>query len=167
MSTTQAAAQARRGESRAGWSGVRDELRARGLRWTPQRRMLLSVLAESNGHVTATELVERCRRADPQTTPSTVYRTLDMLEQLGLVRHCHGADGREEFHVLPETEHGHLFCSACGEAWDIERDDAAGLVRLLDRQRGFMVDLTHLAVVGLCRKCRNTARGDPNGGQQA
>jgi Fur family transcriptional regulator, ferric uptake regulator len=139
------------------WSGVRERLRERGLRWTPQRRLLIEVMAETDGHVTATELVERCRTADPETTPSTVYRTLDLLEELGLVRHCHGVDGREEFHVLPETEHGHLFCESCGRAWDIEGDEAAALVRSLRRERGFRVDLSHLSVVGRCADCVGAA----------
>ena len=68
---------------------VRDELRARGLRWTPQRRLILDVLEATNGHITGSELVERCRARDPDTTPSTVYRTLDVLEELGYIRHSH------------------------------------------------------------------------------
>ncbi len=103
----------------AAWSDAREQLRARGLRWTPQRRMLVDVLSRTDGHVTGAELVERCRQKDPSTIPSTVYRTLDVLEELGLVRHAHGPDGREQYHVLPETEHGHLHCSGCGASWDI------------------------------------------------
>ena len=136
------------------WSSARDRLHARGLRWTPQRRLLLSVLADSKGHVTAAELIERCRAADPQTIPSTVYRTLDVLEDLGLVRHGHGADGREEFHVLPDTEHGHLHCRACGKSWEIESHQADSFVASLQAERGFVVDLSHLTVVGLCSGCR-------------
>lgn len=135
------------------WSEVRDRLRARGLRWTPQRRLLIDVLAATDGHVTGAELVERCRAVDPATIPSTVYRTLDVLEALGLVRHAHGPDGREEYHVLPETVHGHLHCDACGGTWDIEASDAAGLVTELRVRRGFEVDLSHLTVVGRCREC--------------
>ena len=71
------------------------------MRWTHQRRALVEVLVGSDGHVTGVELVERCKAIDPDTTPSTVYRTLDVLEGIGLVRHSHGLDGREEFHVLP------------------------------------------------------------------
>lgn len=124
------------------------------MRWTPQRRLLLGVLQETDGHVTATELIERCRQADPNTTPSTIYRTLDTLEEIGLLRHAHGVDGREEYHVLPETEHGHLHCIDCGQAWEIEADEAAGLLTALHRDRGFEVDLTHLTVVGRCTDCR-------------
>jgi Fur family ferric uptake transcriptional regulator len=137
----------------AGWESVRDRLRARGLRWTPQRRNLVDVLSRTDGHVTGSELVERCRTIDPATTPSTVYRTLDVLEDLGLVRHGHGADGREEFHVLPEAEHGHLHCQACGETLEIEAADAAPLVRALRARHGFEVDLSHVTIVGRCGAC--------------
>lgn len=136
------------------WSSVRERLRARGLRWTPQRRLLLGVLAEAKGHVTASELIERCRAADPQTIPSTVYRTLDVLEELGMVRHGHGADGREEFHVLPDMEHGHIHCDSCGRTWEIDATEAAALVSALARQRDFAADLSHLTVVGRCAECR-------------
>lgn len=137
----------------AAWDTARDELRARGLRWTPQRRLLLGVLAEAKGHVTASELIDRCRAADPGTIPSTVYRTLDVLEEIGLVRHGHGADGREEFHVLPRTEHGHLHCRSCGRGWEIGTEEAASLLARLNEGRGFRVDLSHLTVVGTCREC--------------
>src|SRR5271157_356569 len=96
------------------WDGVAGRLRASGLRWTPQRRTLVDVLRERRGHVTATELISRCRQLDRTTTPSTVYRTLDVLEELGLVKHGHGPGGREEYHVLPDQVHGHLYCVACG-----------------------------------------------------
>lgn len=135
------------------WASVRSRLRERGLRWTPQRRVLVDVLAQADGHISSAELVERCRAQDPQTIPSTVYRTLDVLEELGVIRHNHAADGREEFHVLPEAEHGHLHCTDCGDSWDIEATEADDLVRSLSRRRGFAVDLSHLSVVGLCRGC--------------
>ena len=137
----------------APWADVRERLRAGGLRWTPQRRMLIEVLSRSDGHVTASELVERCREVDPATTPSTVYRTLDVLEQLGIVRHAHGADGREEFHVLPDADHGHLHCLGCRETWEIGEEEAAALVKALRLERGFQVDLSHVSVAGLCREC--------------
>jgi len=136
------------------WSEVRERLHERGLRWTPQRRLLVDVLAETDGHITGAELVERCRELAPETTPSTVYRTLDVLEDIGLIRHAHGLDGREEFHVRPATEHGHLHCSMCHRAWEIGADDVASLLRDFERARGFAVDLGHLSVVGVCRDCR-------------
>ena len=135
------------------WDGVRDRLHERGLRWTPQRRVLIDVLSRSDGHVTGAELVERCREADPSTVPSTVYRTLDVLEDLGIVRHAHGVDGREEYHVLPVSDHGHLHCTGCRQTWEIEEAEARALVAAMRADRGFSVDLSHLSVAGTCREC--------------
>jgi Fur family ferric uptake transcriptional regulator len=143
----------------AGWDTVRERLRARGLRWTPQRRTLVEVLSGTDGHVTGSELVERCRAIDPATIPSTVYRTLDVLEDLGLVRHGHGAGGREEFHVLPEVEHGHLHCHGCGQIREIEAADVAPLVRALRARHGFEVDLSHVTIVGRCAACGGLPQG--------
>lgn len=140
------------------WDEVRQLLRERGLRWTPQRRLLVEVLAVTDGHITGAELVERCREQDEEVTPSTVYRTLDVLEEIGLICHAHGLDGREEFHVMPTREHGHMHCSVCGRAWEISAGDVAGLVADFERTRGFAVDLGHLSVVGVCRECREQAQ---------
>jgi Fur family ferric uptake transcriptional regulator len=143
------------------WSEVRDELRSRGLRWTPQRRLILDVLAATSGHVTSSDIVERCRERDPETTPSTVYRTLDVLEELGYVHHSHGADGREEFHVLPAAEHAHLQCEHCGRSWEIEPEEAGELVRGLQRTRGFTVHVGHLTIAGDCADCTEAATRSP------
>jgi Fur family ferric uptake transcriptional regulator len=137
---------------------VRDELRSRGMRWTPQRRALIELLRDRNGHITVAELLELCRERDPETTPSTVYRTLDVLEEIGLVRHSHGPDGREEFHIAPVAEHGHAICSSCGQVTELDEADVTEFEANLAR-RGFHVDLSHLSVGGLCRQCE--AAGGP------
>lgn len=135
-------------------AGTRERLHSRGLRWTPQRRAILEVLAATDGHITGLELVERCRRRDPETTASTVYRTLNVLEELGLVRHSHGHDGREEFHVLPETEHGHLVCESCSATSELGSEAVRRLLDALEEQSGYRIDLNHLAIAGLCPDCR-------------
>lgn len=140
---------------RVTWDEVRERLRERGLRWTPQRRLLVDVLAGTNGHITGAELVERCREQDPEVTPSTVYRTLDVLEDIGLIRHAHGLDGREEFHVRPAREHGHLHCSVCHRAWEIGAEDASELAVQLESSRGFRMDLGHLSIIGVCAECQD------------
>jgi Fur family ferric uptake transcriptional regulator len=114
------------------------------------------VLSRTDGHVTGAELVERCRAVDPDTIPSTVYRTLDVLEEIGILSHSHGADGREEFHVLPRIEHGHLYCRRCGGAWDLAGDDDAVVTALetFRTRRGFDIDISHLTLIGRCAACR-------------
>jgi Fur family ferric uptake transcriptional regulator len=132
-------------------------LRSRGLRWTPQRRVLVEVLSQTDGHVTGSELVERCRQIDPATIPSTVYRTLDVLEGLGIVQHTHGVDGREEFHVLPAEDHGHLHCAVCRQTWGVSAVEAAALVAALESERGFLVDLSHVSISGICAACSRSS----------
>jgi len=146
-----------RPESVTPWDRIPDRLRARGLRWTPQRATLLEVLAGIDGHVTGSQLVDRCRALVPGTTPSTVYRTLDVLEELGVISHCHGLDGREEFHALPALDHGHLACRVCGGTVELTTGDAAPFLDRLRRDKGFQPDLDHLTVVGRCRACAEAA----------
>ena len=137
------------------WDGVATRLRAGGLRWTAQRRTLVEVLREHKGHVTATELISKCREIDQTTTPSTVYRTLDVLEEFGLVKHGHGPDGREEYHVLPQQEHGHLYCVGCGATWEIRPETGAVIVNALAADLGFDVDVSHITISGRCQGCHD------------
>ena len=136
------------------WSDVPARLRARGLRWTPQRRVLLDVLSKVDGHVTGAELVEGCRAVDPSTTPSTVYRTLDVLEELGVVSHSHGPGGRQEFHVGPAADHAHLVCRACGRRQELGRHEVQPLADEVLLRHGFDVDIEHLTIEGRCADCR-------------
>ncbi|HEX7949544.1 MAG TPA: Fur family transcriptional regulator [Candidatus Limnocylindrales bacterium] len=138
---------------------ARERLRALGLRWTSQRRAILEVVRRSEGHVSGAELVERCRAIDPATTPSTVYRTLDVLEALSILRHGHGADGREEYHVMPGPEHGHLHCRRCGSTSNLAAAELEPFVAGIRRRRGFVVDLSHVTVVGLCAACATAGPG--------
>jgi Fur family ferric uptake transcriptional regulator len=137
----------------APWTSVDERLRARGLRWTPQRRTVIEVLAETDGHVTGADLVERCRTRDPATIASTVYRTLDVLEDLGLVRHGHGPDGREEYHVLPVDDHGHLHCDACGDTRQMSEAEATAVAGAVRDAGGFEIDIGHVTLVGRCASC--------------
>jgi Fur family ferric uptake transcriptional regulator len=143
------------------WAGVAARLRAGGLRWTPQRRTLIEVLRGHQGHVTATELIAHCRDVDPTTTPSTVYRTLDLLEDMDLVRHGHTPDGREEYHVLPDQIHGHLHCGGCGGTWDIDPEAGEVITQALEAQLGFSVDLSHVTISGWCAGCRPAGSPGP------
>ena len=139
------------------WADVPGRLRARGLRWTPQRRIVLEVLAGVDGHVTGADLVDGCRAIDPATTPSTVYRTLDVLEELGIVSHSHGRDGREEFHVGPTGDHAHLVCSSCGTRIELGRHEVQPIADDVLLRHGFDADLEHLTVEGRCATCRGVS----------
>ena len=152
---------------RPGWDRIPDLLRARGLRWTNQRATLLAALAGERGHVTGSRLVKRCREIDPATTPSTVYRTLDVLEALGVISHSHGIDGHEEYSVRPDLDHGHLICSACGTEDELSAADAAPFLEALEARHGFRARVGHLTVVGVCRGCRSPESGRPGADRRA
>lgn len=127
--------------------------RRSGLRWTPQRRQILRILSDAEGHLTGGEIVDRWRAIDPEATPSTVYRTLDVLERFGVLAHSHGVDGREEFHMRPDDTHGHLICDVCERRVDLGAGETADFLRALEARHEFKVDLTHLTVVGRCSAC--------------
>jgi Fur family ferric uptake transcriptional regulator len=134
-------------------------LKERGQRWTDQRQIIVDVLAASDGHATGAELVERVRQDDPSATPSTVYRTLDLLEELGLARHHHGPDGRETYHLEETTEHGHLHCRGCGAEQELDAAAAAPILAAITGATGFSADLDHLSLQGLCAAC-HAAQGE-------
>jgi Fur family ferric uptake transcriptional regulator len=119
---------------------------------------VLEVLEGVDGHVTGAELVDGCRAIDPSTTPSTVYRTLDVLEELGVVSHSHGPRGRQEFHVNRRADHGHLLCASCGGTWELSPTEMRPLVEPLQASRDFAIDVDHLTLEGLCAECRAASR---------
>ncbi|MGC8634759.1 MAG: Fur family transcriptional regulator [Candidatus Limnocylindrales bacterium] len=148
------ATSAPRGETPSlAWSVVSVQLRRQHLRLTPQRRFVVAVLSEFEGHVTAAELVERCLQKDPTFVPSTVYRTLDLLENLGVITHIHNAEGHEAFQPATDAPHAHLICRACGATSEISADELGDLLGLLRRRHGFNADLSHLAIFGRCANC--------------
>ena len=85
---------------------------------------------------------------------STVYRTLELLEQLGLVTHTHLGHGAPSYHIAAEAQHVHLVCQRCGTVTELAPEAAGPLVRALHEDHGFETDVGHLTVFGKCRDCR-------------
>src|SRR5438094_7262308 len=140
---------------------VLDLLRSRGLRMTPQRRAIVAEIMAVQGHITPTEVSRRVRRRVPGVNPSTVYRTLDLLEDLGVLSHAHLESGAE-YHRRAEATHVHLTCSRCGADDSLSIGEAAALEAVVSRHRGFQPDLTHFAISGVCARCqREHARPSP------
>jgi Fur family transcriptional regulator, ferric uptake regulator len=142
-------------------------LRERGYRITPQREAILEEILRSRGHITPQDVTRRVQRRLPAVNASTVYRTMDLLEEVGVVRHAH-LEGGAEYHRGDEVEHVHLTCSSCGSEDDLSLEEAESLKRLVQEHRGFLPDLTHFAISGLCRDCqrrRANRRRAPAGGR--
>jgi Fur family transcriptional regulator, ferric uptake regulator len=121
-------------------------LRERGLRMTPQREQVLAAV-RSLGHATPEQISE--------TVPvdvTTVYRTLELLEGLGLVRHAHLGHGAPSYRPA-EDEHVHVVCHACGAVADADASLVDPLAERLRADDGFVVDRAHFTVFGRCRDC--------------
>ncbi len=128
------------------------ELRARGYRLTPQRQLVLEAVG-TLGHATPEEIATAVREKAAGVNISTVYRTLELLEELGLVQHAHLGHGSPTWSVAAEDDHLHLVCRDCGGVEEVERSAVVGIAEELERRRGFVVDLGHLTVFGRCRAC--------------
>nr|WP_182546538.1 Fur family transcriptional regulator [Halosaccharopolyspora lacisalsi] len=122
------------------------------MRMTPQRQLVLDAVRELE-HATPEQVCRRVQRATPTVNITTVYRALDLLEELGLVRHTHLGHGAPTYSV-EEHEHVHLVCHRCGGIDEVPCELLDGLAEILDRQHGFALDATHLALSGSCRDCR-------------
>jgi Fur family transcriptional regulator, ferric uptake regulator len=129
-----------------------DELRSRGYRLTPQRQLVLEAVG-ALGHGTPEEIVTEVRRTAAAVNISTVYRNLELLEELGLVRHTHLGHGAPTYSVADDDDHVHLVCRECGAVEEASRDLVAGVVRDLAEAKGFRVDIGHFALFGTCRSC--------------
>jgi Fur family ferric uptake transcriptional regulator len=126
-----------------------ERLHQRGLRMTPQRQQVLDAVRALE-HATP----ERISAAVPDVDSATVYRTVELLEKLGLLRHTHLGHGAASFR-LSDDEHVHVVCHNCGGVIDAPHDLIDGLVARLADERGFAVDRSHFTVFGQCTDCRN------------
>lgn len=127
-------------------------LRADGGRVTPARRALVAALLDAPSHVTADDLAALVQRSHPDVHQSTIYRTLDALEELGIVDHVHLGHGRAVYH-LADDPHQHLVCEACGHVIEVPDDAFADLAAKLQREHAFTLRPNHFAVLGRCADC--------------
>lgn len=127
-------------------------LHARGLRVTPQRERVLGAV-RALGHATPEQIFD----AVPEVDLTTVYRTLELLEEIGLVRHTHLDHGAPAYRPA-EDDHIHVVCHECGTIVDVPAALADDLERQLRDERGFWLDRAHLTVFGRCRGCAEQTR---------
>lgn len=130
-------------------------LRSQGYRLTPQRELVLRAV-ERLGHATPDEVLAAVREESGAVNISTVYRTLELLEELDLVRHTHITDRAPTYHSAAAPPHVHLVCRGCGKVTEVEPSDVAPMTDALRERHGFTTDVGHLTVFGTCADC---ARG--------
>ena len=130
-------------------------LREKGYRLTPQRELVLSAV-DRLGHATPDEVLAAVREQSAAVNISTIYRTLDLLEELGLVRHTHNTDRAPTYHSTATPQHVHLVCRGCQTVIDAAPEEFEQPALALQAQHGFEPDIGHLTVFGRCPRCRGS-----------
>ena len=132
-------------------------LRAQGLRMTPQRLAIVQEIMTTEGYIVPVEVVARVQAKVPGVSAATVYRTLERLEQLGLLTHVHLESG-VGYHRVDGIRHAHLTCSGCGVDLELSRNSLHDLEQAVQRDHGFRSDFTHHAISGMCAECQVVGR---------
>jgi len=137
-------------------------LRERGYRITPQRQLVFEAVT-ALGHSTSEELLAYVQRTAEGVNLSTIYRTLDVLEEVGLVTHTHLGHGPPTFHAADVASHLHLVCRVCGQVTEADLGLADEFVGSLERAHAFETDVNHVAIFGRCEQCRAADATAPEG----
>jgi Fur family ferric uptake transcriptional regulator len=133
-------------------------LRSHGHKLTPQRHVILKVIAMSHDHLTPEVIFEKSRLIDPGIGRVTVYRTLDLLSQLNLICRVHAEGGCRSYMMRRPTEHHHhLICSGCGKVVDFTNCSLIEMEKRLSRESGFDIKGHLLEFYGLCEDCVTSA----------
>jgi Fur family ferric uptake transcriptional regulator len=141
----------------------KSDLRQRGYRLTPQRQLVLEAV-DALEHATPDDILTEVRRTASGVNISTVYRTLELLEELGLVSHAHLGHGAPTYHLADRHHHMHLVCRDCGKVTETDVSVADPLIEVLRRQQGFETDMKHFAIFGRCADC--VAKAAESGGAE-
>jgi Fur family ferric uptake transcriptional regulator len=132
---------------------IYDVIRAAGGRLTVSTRTLVTILLGSDRHLTADDLIAEVNRRAAGIAPSTIYRLLQRLDELGVIEHVHSGTGPTFYH-LREHGHVHLVCNQCGAVIDVPDSVFVGLSRDVQRAYDFTIEPHHAALLGRCARCR-------------
>jgi Fur family ferric uptake transcriptional regulator len=131
-----------------------DILREKGYRLTPQRMMVLEAIEASNDHISAEEIHSKARLKYPYINISTVYRTLELLKENGLVTETDLGGGRFLYHPAGKAQHHHLVCRKCAKVMDIDASEFRQLRDELKAKYSFDAEFEHIAIFGTCASCQ-------------
>lgn len=138
---------------------LRDTFRATGRRWTSQRRLILSVLEESDIHLDAETLFVRAKARDPDISLATVYRTLAVLKEMGLVEEHSLGEEHAHFEAVRDQPHYHFVCLGCGRVIEFDAPQMAQIEQDVSEREGVCVADVHLRLSGYCAQCQDQMGG--------
>jgi Fur family ferric uptake transcriptional regulator len=143
-------------------------MRERGLRVSAARRLVLVALLAADGPMSAEQIAEGIGGRVPSSDIGSVYRNLQALQDIGLVRHVHLGHG-PGLHVLAVAgEHEYLTCERCADYLVVNPDELDAARELIERQFGYRASFIHFPIVGLCASCVTAVDEQPRspGGHQ-
>ena len=129
-----------------------ETLRSRGLRLTAQRQLVLEAVY-ALGHATPDQVHAEVAKTAAGVNITTVYRTLELLEKLGLITHAHLSHGAPTYHPVGPDQHLHLVCRSCESLTEIAPEALGPLAEQLRAEQGFVIDVNHVSFFGVCADC--------------
>lgn len=135
------------------------DLKKKGYKLTPQRRAIVDTIVDSEGkHLTAEEIYDEVRKNCPEIGLATVYRTILLLEEIGVVSKLHLNDGCSRYELIHGDErhrHHHLVCNECNGLIEVEDDLLDDLEEIIEKQYGFKIEDHSVKFFGRCKDCQN------------
>jgi Fe2+ or Zn2+ uptake regulation protein len=129
-------------------------LHATGRRLTRQRRLVMEVLEEADEHLDAETIHDRAKARDPNISLATVYRTLALLKEMGLVEEHRLGEDHAHYEAVQDVPHYHFTCLECGRVIEFAAPEVGQVVQALSQQEGLQVADVHLFLTGYCRQCQ-------------
>lgn len=137
---------------------IRKILRQAGRRVTPQRMLILETIRESGDHLNANEIHRLAKQKASCLSLSTVYRTIDVLKEVGVIEELHLGGGRRRYEIKGEGHH-HIICRGCGKVIEFKCPFSEELIRDLGEKHDFEITGAHLDLRGYCAECRQKVSG--------
>jgi Fur family ferric uptake transcriptional regulator len=131
-----------------------ETLKAKGLKLTPQRLLILKIINENKDNLAADEIISFVKSKIPKANKSTIYRTLEILEEAGCV-YKSVVEGKAVYHHAEGGHHHHLVCHKCGKIIDFDENLFTEAEKELWSKYGFFIDFKHMVFPGLCAECMN------------
>jgi Fur family transcriptional regulator, ferric uptake regulator len=137
---------------------LKTQLSEQGYKLTRQRQAVVEVVTQTQARLSAAEVYAKAQCACPDLGLTTVYRTLEILEQMSVIRRVHLDDGCEGFAPAAAKHGHHLVCSRCQATIEFEQCNLTTLLKRVSEQTGFTIEQHWLELVGVCPACQKKNR---------
>jgi Fur family ferric uptake transcriptional regulator len=141
-----------------------EELQQRGMRVTPQRAIIFDAIEQLDGHITAEDIYQQVKRVNPYISLATVYRTLELLQDLNLITPTNLGGSQTYFALEGHGEHHHMVCHICGKIEEFSDSFLNSLRDDLKKYHEFTPKISHMSIFGVCAACRHTDNGNGHPG---